>query len=103
MVAAVWRCSELPHPRTVESAGWTAQPALEIKPPLIQECAAHLECRHDHHVSYGDEVIILGKVVAASIDEQVMEMADPYQYLRLFAFLEQDTYGIIEKGQKIYG
>ena len=102
MAAAVWRCSELPHPRTVEAAGWTAQPALEIKPPLIQECVAHLECRHDHHISYGDEVIILGKIVAASIDEQALEMADPYEYLRPFVYLEKNTYGIIEEGQNIH-
>lgn len=102
LAEVVWRSSELPHPRPVEAAGLTAIPALKVAPPRIEECKAHLECVHDHHVSYGEEVIILVKIVAVSIDEQALEVPDAYEYLQLFAFLEADTFGVIKRGQHIY-
>jgi flavin reductase (DIM6/NTAB) family NADH-FMN oxidoreductase RutF len=97
----VWKSHTLPHPRPVESIGLTPIPAQKVKPPLIEECKAHLECTFVQHLNFGEELIILGQVVAGSVDRQAVEAQDPYQYLRLFAFLENDTYGVIENAHAI--
>jgi flavin reductase (DIM6/NTAB) family NADH-FMN oxidoreductase RutF len=97
LVEIVWKSHTSPHPRPVESIGLTPIPAQKVKPPLIAECKAHLECTFVQHLTFGSEVIILGQIVAASADRKVVEAQDPYAYLRLFAFLEDDTYGVVEK------
>ncbi len=101
LVEAVWRSHTLPHPRPVESIGLTPIPAQKVKPPLIEECKAHLECILVQHLTFGAELILLGQVVAVCVDREAVEALDPYEYLRLFAFLENDTYGVIEKGRRL--
>ncbi len=98
----VWKSHELPHPRPVEAAGLTAIPALKVKPPRVEECKAHLECVLDRHLAYGDEVILLGQIVAASIDKIAFAAHDPYEYLRVFVYLEGSTYGMIERAQRLH-
>ncbi len=49
-------------------SGFTFQPAQKVKPPLIAECRAHLECELESVKQYADEVVIFGTIVAASID-----------------------------------
>jgi flavin reductase (DIM6/NTAB) family NADH-FMN oxidoreductase RutF len=97
----VWKSHELPHPRPVEAAGLTPISALKVKPPRIEECKAHLECVLAHHLTYGDEIILLGQIVAVSIDKKAIEAGDPYEYLRVFFFLEDDTYGAVERSQRL--
>ncbi len=101
LAQVIWDCSALPHPRPVEAIGLTPCPGLAVRPPRIQECKAHLECVLDQHVAYGDEVLLLGRIVAASIDEAATEATDPYRYLRLLAFLEDGTYGVIAQGKRV--
>lgn len=93
----VWRCHELPHPRPIEAAGLTPIKSEKIGPPRIEECRGFLECRLDRHLTYGDEVIILGKIEKAAVDKSAFEVDDPYKYLRLFAYLEGQKYGVIER------
>jgi len=95
LVQAVWKSSELPHPRPVEAAGLTPVPAVKVKPPRIAECKAHLECALDRHLSYGDEVVLLGRILAVSVDRQAYQARDPYEYLRLLVYLEDGAYGVI--------
>ena len=101
LVKIVWKSHTMPHPRTVESIGLTPISAQKVKPPLIEECKAHLECRFEQRLTYGSEVIIVGKIVAASVDRQAVDAQYPYEYLRLFTFLEENTYGVIEKAHKL--
>ncbi len=101
LAAAVWRSHALPHPRPVEAAGLTAIPAERVRPPRIAECRAHLECVLDRHVAYGDEVVFLGRIVAASLDEELLGAADPYAAMRLFGFLEERTYGVVERAVRL--
>ena len=97
----VWRSHRMPHPRPVESLGLTPIAAQNVGPPRIEECKAHLECRLVRHLTFGQEVVILGEILAASVDREALEAKDPYSYLRLIAFLESDRYGVIERGQKL--
>jgi flavin reductase (DIM6/NTAB) family NADH-FMN oxidoreductase RutF len=103
LAAIAWRCSVLPHPRPVAAAGLTPIPALVVKPPRIEECVAHLECVLDQSLAYGDEVMLLGRIVASSIDRLVLEATRPYQVMRLFAFLENGLYGVIEAAHHAAG
>jgi flavin reductase (DIM6/NTAB) family NADH-FMN oxidoreductase RutF len=97
----VWRSHLLPHPRTVQDAGLTPVPAVKVAPPLIEECKAHLECVLVDHLAFGEELIILARIVAVSVDRAASDGADPYAYLRMLVFLEEGTFGVIERGHRV--
>ncbi len=101
LAATAWASAELPHPRTIESLGLTALPALRVKAPRIAECRAHIECAFEREIVYGEEVILLGRLVAASLDRDVAEAPDPYAAMRPFAFLEERLYGVIEGSERL--
>jgi flavin reductase (DIM6/NTAB) family NADH-FMN oxidoreductase RutF len=101
LAAEAWASSELPHPRTIESAGLTSLPSRLVKPPGIAECHAHLECAFEREIVYGEEIILLVRVLGATIDRDVLESPDPYAAMRPFAFLEEKLYGVVEKGVKL--
>lgn len=103
MADLVWKCSDLPHPRPVETIGLTSIPAVKVKPPRVAECRAHLECTLDKHILYGDEIIILGRIQAVEIDQEVCEAADPYGLLGMIVYLEGNKYGVIEKSSQVGG
>jgi flavin reductase (DIM6/NTAB) family NADH-FMN oxidoreductase RutF len=96
LAEVVWRCHDLPHPRPVEAAGLTPIPSVKVAPPRVEECRAHLECVLDRHVEYGDEVVLLARIADVSVDSEALKSSDAYAYLRLIAFLEGGTYGVIE-------
>jgi flavin reductase (DIM6/NTAB) family NADH-FMN oxidoreductase RutF len=96
----VWRVSRLPHPRPLEDAGFTALPARRVKPPRIAECRAHLECTLVEHKDFGQEVWLLGRVVAASADPEVANANDPFAVMRSFVYLAPGTYGIIGRARR---
>ena len=101
LTAQIWQIQQLGHPRPVEAAGLTAIPALKVAPPRVAECKAHLECRLIQHLAYGDELILIGQIVAVSVDQQALLASDPYAYLRMLVFLEQGSYGVIEQAQHL--
>jgi len=101
LAATSWAASELPHPRTLESAGLTPFASRLVKPPGIAECRAHLECVYEREIVYGEEIIFLVRVIGATIDRDVLEAPDPYAVLRPFAFLEEKLYGVVEKGVRL--
>jgi len=101
LASETWATSELPHPRTLESAGLTPVASRRVKPPGIAECRAHLECAYEREIVYGEEIILLGRLVAASLDREVAEAQDPYALMRPFAFLEERLYGVIERSERL--
>jgi len=50
--------------------GLTAAPARAVRPPIIEECVAHIECRVEKSVDAGSHTIFLGRVLAAYADEE---------------------------------
>ena len=52
--------------------GLTPIPALKVKPPRIEECFGHIECRVVQSHVCGDHTLFVGDVVATSADEDVM-------------------------------
>jgi flavin reductase (DIM6/NTAB) family NADH-FMN oxidoreductase RutF len=101
MVDRIWRMPGMAHPRTVERVGLTPILAQKVKPPLIEECKAHLECILVHHLEFESEIIFLGKIVAGSVDKEAYDSPDPYHFLKMLVFLENGTFGVIEHGQRI--
>jgi flavin reductase (DIM6/NTAB) family NADH-FMN oxidoreductase RutF len=101
LAAVVWQSHALPHPRPVEAVGLTPIEALVVQPPRVGECKAHLECVLDRHLIYGQEVILLGRIVAVSVDKAALDADDPYGYLRMFVFLEDGTYGVVEQARRL--
>jgi len=101
LVQVVWACHGLPHPRPVEAAGLTPLPSRKVRPPKIEECKAHLECTLDRVLTYRREVVLLGRIVAVSVDAEALRSSDPYSYLRMFVFLEGGTWGVVERGHRL--
>lgn len=64
------------YPRGVnelEEAGLTAIPSLKVKPPRVEECVEHFECVLESYLRYGEEVVLFGRVVSASMNEDLIE------------------------------
>jgi len=67
----------------IAASGLTAIPSKVVKVPRIKECKAHFECRlcwhKQTHLRGNDDagVIVLGEVVAASGDEEVLSGSAP--------------------------
>jgi flavin reductase (DIM6/NTAB) family NADH-FMN oxidoreductase RutF len=101
LAARAWAASELPHPRTLESSGFTPFASRQVRPPGIAECHAHFECAFEREIVYGEEIIFLLRVLGATIDKDLLEAPDPYAAMRPFAFLEEKLYGVLEKGEHL--
>jgi flavin reductase (DIM6/NTAB) family NADH-FMN oxidoreductase RutF/uncharacterized protein YciI len=88
--------------RTLRS-GFTLGPAERVRPPIVQECRAHLECELESVKGYGEEVVIFGKVLAARMDAECRSGEKPEQYftLRPIFFLEDETYGSIDTAKMV--
>ena len=63
----------------IELAKVTLRPAKIVKPPLIDECIAHLECQLSDRMEVGDHILYIGRVLAADADESIYrdEKFDP--------------------------
>lgn len=60
---------DFPHNvNEIEKAGLTSIPSERVKPPRIEECKLHLECKH----KWCKDNIFVGDVVAASVDEDLL-------------------------------
>jgi flavin reductase (DIM6/NTAB) family NADH-FMN oxidoreductase RutF len=58
-----------PRVNELEKAGLTAIPAKILKPPRIAECRSHFECEVEWTRQWLNRLMVVGKVVAASVDE----------------------------------
>ena len=54
-----------------KETGLTPSPAKKVKPPIIKECVAHLECKLHSQFSAGDHTIFVGEIVEAYVDRGV--------------------------------
>jgi flavin reductase (DIM6/NTAB) family NADH-FMN oxidoreductase RutF len=51
----------------------TPLPAKKVKPPIIKECVAHLECRLHSKLATGDHTIFVGEILEAYANKQVLK------------------------------
>jgi len=54
-----------------KEAPLTPAPAKRVKPPIIKECVAHLECRLVQRIPTGDHTLFVGEVLAAYVNDGV--------------------------------
>jgi len=62
-----------PGVNELEKAGLTALPAKAVKPPRIADCRSHFECKVEWTKQWLHRLMVCGKVVAASVDEDCIE------------------------------
>lgn len=53
-----------------KETGLTPIPAKKVKPPIIKECVAHLECKLHNQFATGDHTIFVGEIVEAYVDKE---------------------------------
>jgi flavin reductase (DIM6/NTAB) family NADH-FMN oxidoreductase RutF len=87
----------------IKKAGFTPVKSIKLTTPRIEECKAHLECSLDWTKKYGEDMVIFGRVLLASVDKKVAEaeFSERYKHLKLFAQLDNGMYGIIKEAKKI--
>jgi flavin reductase (DIM6/NTAB) family NADH-FMN oxidoreductase RutF len=56
-----------------KEASLTPLPAKKVKPPIIKECVAHLECKLHSKFATGDHTIFVGEIVEAYADKQALK------------------------------
>jgi flavin reductase (DIM6/NTAB) family NADH-FMN oxidoreductase RutF len=54
--------------------GLTPLPARRVKPPIIKECVAHLECRLHSQFTTGDHTVFIGEIVDAYADREAFNI-----------------------------
>ncbi len=54
-------------------SGLTPLEAQNVRPPIIKECVAHLECRVVQDIEAGDHHIVVGEVLAAYANRGILE------------------------------
>jgi flavin reductase (DIM6/NTAB) family NADH-FMN oxidoreductase RutF len=62
-----------PQVNELEKAGLTAIPSKIVKPPRIVECRSHFECEVEWTKQWLNRLMVVGKVVAASVDEDCVD------------------------------
>jgi flavin reductase (DIM6/NTAB) family NADH-FMN oxidoreductase RutF len=58
----------------IEKAGMTALPSTLVKPPRIAECPRHFECKVEWTKEWSQRLMVVGKVVAASVDADCVDV-----------------------------
>jgi len=62
-----------PGVNELEKAGLTALPSKLVKPPRILECPRHFECKVEWTKEWAGRLMVCGKLVAASVDEDCVD------------------------------
>jgi flavin reductase (DIM6/NTAB) family NADH-FMN oxidoreductase RutF/uncharacterized protein YciI len=103
LVERIWVMPASHGTERIRRSGLTLLPASRVAPPLIGECKAHLECKLESITRLGQEVVVFGRIVAASIDEDCVGscLADQYFRLRPVFFLEEGVYGSLDAAKRI--
>jgi len=79
----------------IERAGLTPIPSEKVRPPRVKECGAHYECLLDWY----KEGLIVGKVVAVSVDKSLMDGTDNRKFI-VIGVGKADSYGVVCETKK---
>lgn len=83
----------------------TLAPARTVAAPVVEQCSAYLECRHERTVGLAaGEVFVLGTVTAVAVAEASVAAADPadrYATLDPFFFLEGGWYAPAGRARRV--
>ena len=57
----------------IEKAGLTKMDSLEVTPPWIKECVAHMECKVEFTRECGDHQLVVGRVLKVGVREDAIK------------------------------
>jgi hypothetical protein len=69
------------------ATGLTPLPAQIVRPPIIQECLAYLECRVKQDIEIGDHNLLVAEVLAAYARPDILTEDDLYDLTRTHPLL----------------
>lgn len=76
--------------------GLTPSPAKKVKPPIIKECVAHLECKLHSQFSTGDHTIFVGEIVEAYANKEVFTNKYDLEKARMIFHLGGNDFATLE-------
>lgn len=84
--------------------GLTPEPALKVKPPLIQECPVNIECILKKKIPLGVHHLFLGEVVSVHLDKNVLNEEEKLDFSKIAPFVyNQGEYWSLNKKIGTYG
>ncbi|MFW6110692.1 MAG: flavin reductase family protein [Thermoproteota archaeon] len=79
-----------------EETNFTPLPAKKVKPPIIQECIAHLECKLRDTIVTGDHTLFVGEVVKAYADRGVFDKKYDLERAKMVYHLGGDDFAALD-------
>jgi flavin reductase (DIM6/NTAB) family NADH-FMN oxidoreductase RutF len=84
------------------AAGIEREPSSRVRPPRVSGSPVALECIRHSTIKLGDSTVVLGRVVAAAIDPDVLDGAHPrIDRLRPLARLGRDEWAVLGEIREI--
>ena len=62
-----------PNESKIQKAKLKTEPSEKVRPPRLSECVAHIECFEEFSKKAGDHVMVVGRVVAVSANEEFVD------------------------------
>ena len=79
-----------------KEAGLAPLPAKKVKPPIIKECVAHLECKLHSQFSTGDHTIFVGEIIEAYANRDVFTDRYDLEKARMIFHLGGNDFATLE-------
>jgi flavin reductase (DIM6/NTAB) family NADH-FMN oxidoreductase RutF len=80
-----------------QKSGLTPVPAHVVQPPLIAECAGHLECRVTQTFTVAAHDLVVCEVVHASVREDLFDGAWLPDKFHTLHYLQNTKYGVLTR------
>jgi len=81
-------------------AGLKASRSRKVKPPIIKECVAHLECKLHSEFTTGDHTIFIGEIVEAYADKEAFTDKYNLKNIRMIFHLGGNEFATL--GTKVF-
>ncbi len=82
-----------------KESGLTPVPAKVVEPPLIDECAGHLECRVAEVIKTKNHDLLIGEVLRAVADSVLFDGRWIPERFHTLHYLGANTYGILDRSK----
>jgi flavin reductase (DIM6/NTAB) family NADH-FMN oxidoreductase RutF len=86
-----------------KESGLTPSPAKMVGPPLIEECAGHLECRVAETFKMQTHDLLVCEVVRAVADTDFFDGRWIPEKFHTLHYLSGNTYGLMERAVEAHG
>jgi len=83
-----------------KDAGLKASRSRKVKPPIIKECVAHLECKLHSKFTTGDHTIFIGEIVEAYADKEAFTDKYNLKNIRMIFHLGGNEFATL--GTKVF-